>query len=131
MGLQARQWGRNPRINLAATTPFQSMHTGQYGDSDTGEPVQILSQTLKYIELHSYLLPPRLLPHQYGPQSPPGIQWGPFEISTEAESFSELLRLAVMKFQKQAGDLDVDGKAGMNTFRRLDELMVYLENVPS
>ena len=131
MGLNARQWGGNKRINEAASMPFRSMHTGQYGDSDMGEPVQILSQTLKYIELHSYQLPARLLPHPNGPQSPPGIEWGPFDISTTAETFSELLRVAVMKFQKQAGDLDVDGKAGMNTFRRLDELMVYLENVPS
>jgi hypothetical protein len=130
MGLKARQWSGNKRIKEAATVPFRSLHTGQFQDADMGEPVKILSETLKFIELHSHQLPTRLLPHPNGPNGPPGIQWGPYDIPIGAESFSDRLAIAVAKFQKQAGDLDIDGKAGRQTFARLDEFMVFFENMP-
>lgn len=131
MSLRARQWSGNKRIREAGTVPFRSLHTGQSQDNDMGEPVKILSQTMKFIELHSNQLPSRLLPHPFGPNGPPGVQWGPFDIPLGAESFSDRLRIAVEKFQKQAGDLDIDGKAGRQTFHRLDELMVFFESNPA
>jgi hypothetical protein len=84
---------------------------------------------LKKIAFGSHLLPERLLPKPFGPYGPPGAAWGPFYGGLRNE-FGPIEDYAVRLFQSQSGNLEVDGKAGIETLHRLDEIVCYLEQLP-
>lgn len=126
--LKATFWQDLRRLQEAASVPFRSLH---FGGGDNEEVVTRYQQVLESIQTFSFLLPDPLLPHPKGKNGPPGVQWGPFIPLDRRGFFGTFTQLNTMRFQRQAG-LQVDGKAGMLTLPRIDELLVFLEqNVPS
>lgn len=129
--LKANHWRIVTRLQRAASVPFQSMHMGRK-DMD-GTSIGKLQQALKIIERESDRFPDRLLPHAGGPSAPPGIKWGPFDFffedgedpGTVGPVFAGNTDLSVRIFQKQA-NVESDGKAGMETLAKMDELLVFL-----
>ena len=128
MGLKARMWDGNTRNVEAASVPFRSMQIAT--DFNPSVANTNLEFALKRIEDRSSNLPPRFLPRPFGPDGPPGAQWGPFVFPDDVSGFySGLMDQAVRLFQRQAG-LVSDGKAGIQTFARLDEILVAIEGLP-
>lgn len=139
--LKSRLFNEEPcdRLKEAATAPFRSLQTGIDGrgavDID-GKPddlsVLLLQTGLEVIESNFANLPRKHLPVQKSTNEPPR-SWGRFNISgSENESgvFQGTTFFAVRLFQGQAG-LKVDGKAGKKTLGRLDEILVFIDTVPS
>jgi hypothetical protein len=129
MALTARFWRDfkdQRRLNLAANTPFHSLHLASRDNGSSA--VTALQDALKRIQDNS----PRLVfPFVPDPEVA-GFQWGPFDIAQldlDAAAFGTSTELAVKRFQKQA-QLEADGKAGMNTFAQLDQMLAFLE-IPS
>jgi hypothetical protein len=79
---------------------------------------------LFFIESFPFPLPARFLPRR----EPNGnvFGWGPFFGGLRNE-FGSIEDSTVKKFQRQAGDLVEDGKAGIETLKRLDEIVLFLE----
>ncbi len=115
------------RLKEAALVPFRSLQMGL--DSDTVDlSVSNLEANLRFIEKHFASLPEKHLPVKRSTNEPPR-SWGPFEFSTiqfEQDNFNEKTFFAVRRFQAQAG-LKVDGKAGIKTLRRLDEIIKFMD----
>ena len=126
--LKSRDWKDIDRLQRAAGIPFHSMQMGQ--DSGT-EAVLQFQGGLIIIELHNFALPPRLKPVRTR-FSPFSInEWGPFQFDGFERSqnqFGFTTHLAVRRFQSQAG-IDPDGKAGMQTLARMDEILVFIDNL--
>lgn len=119
--------GSDARVREAATVPFMSMQMGK--DIDTFA-VALLQASLKQVEVSSWFLPPRLLPRSRVNGKRVDFRWGPFlferdELDKRVYGGGTLT--AVCKFQRQDG-LEVDGKAGMITLGRLDEILHYIEH---
>jgi hypothetical protein len=115
------------RVREAAGKPFQSMQLGL----DTGRFAVTLVQTsLKRIELDSPKLPAQLRPRlKFDDDTRSGLQWGPFFIPDDERRgriYGGDTHTAVVRFQRQAG-LAIDGKAGINTLARLDEVLHFVE----
>jgi hypothetical protein len=116
------------RMQEAASVPFRSLQTGLDSNPDDGT-IADFQDGLKEIMLRSNQLPKKHLPVQRATNEPPRI-WGPFVFSPfEDGKFQETTFFAVKRFQEQAG-LKVDGKAGIKTLGRLDEILVFLEDLP-
>lgn len=115
----------SPRIQKAASVPFKSI---KYGERDMA--VQYLMMVLRDIERHSSALPNSLMPRPSGPFGPPGTHWGTFRLEPDiySSNLTNSGEYSISLFQKQAGNLEVDGKAGMETIQRLDEIQFYLES---
>ncbi len=116
------------RVREAATKAHQSMQLGL----DTGRFAVTLVQTsLKRIELRSSILPAALRPGvKFDNDTRPGLQWGPFFIAEDERQgrvYGGDTHTAVVRFQRQAG-LVLDGKAGINTLTRLDQVLHFVEN---
>ncbi len=116
------------RLKEAALVPFRSLQMGL--DSDTVDlSVSNLEANLRFIQKHFASLPAKHLPVQRSTNEPPRA-WGPFEFSTiqfEQDNFNEKTFFAVRRFQEQAG-LKVDGKAGIKTLGRLDEIIKFMDD---
>jgi hypothetical protein len=119
MTLKSERLTQSSRLKEAGNTPFHSM--SERDDGSTA--VVILNDALADIASGSPFLPNRLLPRPFGPNGPPGVAWGPF-FNIQSNTLDPV---NIRRFQRQAGDLDIDGKAGMQTLNRLDEIMVHLE----
>ena len=123
--LKARDWKDIDRLQRAAGIPFHSMQMGQDGGT---EAVFQLQGGLVEIELFNFFLPPRLKPVRvFSPFS--ANDWGPFEFDgfeRQQRQFDITTHLAVRKFQFQAG-IDPDGKAGMQTLTKMDEILFFIE----
>jgi hypothetical protein len=118
----------NKRIREAGTVPFRSMRWGREEDEGT-TAVLIVQLALRNIELNSWYLPPHLRPRGKWNGKRPKF-WGPFLISKEEmekRSYDRWTHNAVLVFQGQDG-LKADGKAGIQTLTRLDEIVYWLEN---
>jgi len=123
--LKADHWANVRRLQEAASVPFRSL---QFGGGDDEFVVQKLQRALLFLEENYSRFPDRFLPHPFGPFGPPGVQWGPFDFDDPRETFYGIrTAFSVMKFQKQAG-LRSDGKSGMQTLPRIDEMLVFLGN---
>jgi peptidoglycan hydrolase-like protein with peptidoglycan-binding domain len=111
------------RFTEAATVPFRSLNMGRTNTPEESIAVSRLQNQLTLLEKNSFLLPTRLLARRT-PFSPPS-GYGPFVFGQETvlggnPKFGRLTDIAVRTFQAQA-DLDVDGKAGINTLGKLSE----------
>lgn len=116
------------RMQEAAGVPFRSLQMGIDSNPDDGT-VADFQDGLKEIMLRSLQLPRKHLPVQRSTNEPPR-SWGPFEFSSfEDGKFQETTFFAVKKFQEQAG-LKADGKAGIKTLGRLDEILFFLQDLP-
>jgi hypothetical protein len=123
--LKAEHWRDVRRLQEAASVPFRSLH---FAGGDEEFVVQKLQRALLFLEENSNRFPDRFLPHPFGPDGPSGVQWGPFDFDDPRETFYGVRTgFSVIKFQKQAG-LKPDGKAGMQTLPRIDEILVFLGN---
>jgi hypothetical protein len=126
MALKAKFWrdfDAFKRLNQAASVPFHSLHLASKDNGSSA--VTALQAALKRIQDNSARL---LFPFFPDPQVA-GFQWGPFNIAKEDRdnaAFGTSTDLAVQKFQKQAL-LKVDGKAGMETLGKLDDMLAFLE----
>ena len=116
------------RLKEAALVPFRSLQMGL--DSNTDDrSVGNLEVNLSAIERAFTNLPAKHLPVQRSTNEPPR-SWGPFEFTTnpfDDGNFNEKTFFAVRRFQEQAG-LKVDGKAGIKTLRRLDEIIKFMDD---
>lgn len=116
------------RIKEASSVPFRSLQMGLDSDiASEDSSVMNLESGLFVIEKFFNELPPKHLPVKRSTNEPPR-SWGPFEFSTfnpEQGDFNPKTFLAVKRFQEQAG-LKSDGKAGIKTLQRLDEILVFL-----
>lgn len=117
------------RFTEAATVPFRSLHMGRPHSPEESRAVARLQTRLKDLQLFSILLPAKLMVHRGGSNAPPSF-FGPFEFGQESvlggnPHFGRMTDLAVRRFQEQA-DIEVDGKAGMNT---LFELQIRLDAI--
>lgn len=133
--MQSIFWGGNRRIREAASVPFRSIYSRDTGDN----AVALVKGALMKIAMFSAHLPASLLPRPFGKFGPPGAAWGPFEFKHSGSdplqfepsvNFNDLADIALRKFQRQDGSLDVDGKAGMATLHRLDEIVRNLDSLP-
>lgn len=147
--LEAELWDNARRVNEAASVPLRSMQMGEK-DTAVDRSINSLHLALERIESLSLRLPSKHLPLQRVVKQPvpnfaklkqPTRNWGPFHIkffkntakkrSSEefgTGRFGELTFFAVRQFQEQAG-FTVDGKAGKQTLRRLDEILLFLETI--
>lgn len=116
------------RLKEAALVPFRSLQMGIDGDS-IDLSVSNLENGLFQIEKNFTSLPAEHLPVRRSTNEPPR-SWGPFVFSTiqfEQGNFNEKTFFSVRRFQEQAG-LKVDGKAGIKTLRRLDEIIKFMDD---
>lgn len=112
----------------AASVPFRSLQTAIDSNPDDGT-IADFQDGLKEIMLRSHQLPAKHLPVQRSTNEPSRF-WEPFEFSPfEDGKLQETTFFAVRRFQEQAG-LRVDGKAGIKTLGRLDEILVFLQSLP-
>jgi hypothetical protein len=147
--LRGRIWNNARRANEAASVPFRSLKMGEK-DTAVDESINSLHLALERIESLSLQLPQKHLPIQRVVKqqvpNPAKLKqhsrfWGPFFIkffkntdkkrSTEefgTGRYGELTFFAVRLFQEQAG-FAVDGRAGRETLRRLDEILLFLESL--
>jgi hypothetical protein len=124
MALKSRTLILNKRLKEAGNLPFHSITS-----RDSGNPaIKELKNALKLIAEQSPFLPTRLLPRPFGPNGPPGVAWGPF--FGKGTEFDEIAAFMVQTFQRQAGNLKVDGKPGVKTLHRLDEILLHIESLP-
>ncbi|MDQ6787420.1 MAG: peptidoglycan-binding protein [Acidobacteriota bacterium] len=115
------------RLREAAAVPFRSLQTGIDGEPDDLS-VGHLQGGLGSIADNSVQLPRKHLPVARATNEPPRF-WGPFEFSSfEEGKFQETTFFAVKRFQQQAG-LKTDGKAGIKTLERLDEILAFLDTL--
>lgn len=125
--LRAPFWGgfiSQDRLNQAAGTPFRSIHIAS-GDNGK-DAVAAIHGALELIANNSILLIFPFMPKEDGD----GLRWGPYSINASETvdlSFGTTTDRAVQKFQRQAGLL-ADGKVGLDTFARLDEMLVDLDS---
>jgi hypothetical protein len=116
------------RLQEAAVVPFRSLQMGIDRDSDDFS-IRNLQSGLRRLASNFNNLPAKHLPKQRATNEPLR-SWGPFEFSAsqiDEESFEIKTFFAVRRFQEQAG-LKVDGKAGIKTLRRLDEIIKFLDD---
>ena len=116
------------RLKEAALVPFRSLQMGIDGNTDD-RSVGNLEVNLKAIERNFTSLPAKHLPVQRSTNEP-ARSWGPFDFTTnpfDDGNFNEKTFFAVRRFQEQAG-LKVDGKAGIKTLRRLDEIVKFMDD---
>jgi hypothetical protein len=129
MALKAQFWNDykpNARLDQAANVPFQSLNMGRQAADEGSLAVRALHDALFRIQANSS----RLLFPYFPDPTVAGNQWGPFDIDSNEyanASYGNTTRLAVQKFQQQDATLAVDGKAGMKTFGRLDDMLAWLE----
>lgn len=115
------------RLKEAAIVPFRSLQMGIDGNADDLS-VSNLEAGLRTIERNFGNLPAKHLPVPRATNEPLR-SWGPFEFTTNLRddgNFNENTFFAVRRFQEQAA-LKVDGKAGIKTLRRLDEIVDFLD----
>lgn len=116
------------RLKEAALVPFRSLQMGLDGET-VDFSVSNLESNLRFIQKHFAGLPAKHLPVQRSTNEPLRA-WGPFEFSTvqfEQGNFNEKTFFAVRRFQEQAA-LKVDGKAGIKTLGRLDEIIKFTDD---
>ena len=116
------------RLKEAAIVPFRSLQMGIDGDADDLS-VGNLEAGLRTLERNFGNLPAKHLPVPRSTNAPLR-SWGPFEFTTNSRddgNFNENTFFAVRRFQEQA-ELKVDGKAGVNTLHRLDEIIKFLDD---
>lgn len=116
------------RLKEAALVPFRSLQMGIDGDSEDLS-VSNLESNLNSIERNFNNLPAKHLPVKRSTNEPLR-SWGPFVFSTvqfDQGNFNEKTFFAVRQFQEQAG-LKIDGKAGIKTLRRLDEIVKFMDD---
>jgi hypothetical protein len=125
--LKASFWNKfedRKRVKTAATTPFHSIHLASKDNGSSA--VTAVQQALIQIQLNS----PRLVASFFFlPDLDVSLTWGPFNIEDaelDQAAFGTSTDRAVQKFQEQA-DLDPDGKAGMNTLGKIDDMLAFLE----
>lgn len=125
--LKAKFWNDfadRPRVKLAATRPFHSIHLASKDNGTSA--VAAIQKALIKIQLNS----PQLVGSFFFlPDPEVSRQWGPFNIADselDQEAFGTSTDQAVQKFQEQA-DLTVDGKAGMDTLGKMDDMLAFLE----
>src|SRR6266480_4442736 len=128
--LKSDDFKDDDRIQLAASVPFHSMQMGRDGGTDS---ITRLQGALIELELFNNLLPPKHRPvGPLGASGPPSAGWGPFEVEgfeRQQQQFGFTTQLAIQRFQRQAGmrGSDVDGKAGIQTLKRLDEITTFID----
>jgi peptidoglycan hydrolase-like protein with peptidoglycan-binding domain len=117
------------RYSQASTVAYSSLHVGRPHTEKEEQAVWRLQHRLdvlqnKWMHLPSHLMcriGPGATPSRYGP-----FHFGDeFTLEGEGSYFGRLTDLAVRKFQEQA-DLEVDGKAGINTLGKLNQCFQYL-----
>ena len=116
------------RLKEAALVPFRSLQMGLDGDSEDLS-VSNLESNLRAIERNFSNLSAKHLPVPRSTNEPLR-SWGPFEFSTiqfDQGNFNEKTFFVVRRFQEQAG-LKVDGKAGIKTLGRLDEIVKFMDD---
>jgi peptidoglycan hydrolase-like protein with peptidoglycan-binding domain len=128
--LKSDQFQFNKRCQEAGSVPFRSLRMGRPPTLDEAVANGRLQGALSHLQASSFKLPTRLLPRA-GPNGPP-TNWGPFVFGIEnmpPPRFGRMTDIAVKKFQTQA-NLEADGKAGMATMQKLDQLLVELQKLP-
>lgn len=117
----------NARIGRAATTAHASLKEGV-----TDDAVRILILAMANIELRQDSLPPKLQAKKATSANLGTRTWGRFfndRSEFESRRFGGFTKLDVAAFQEEAGDLTVDGEAGIGTLHRMDEIIAVLEAV--
>jgi murein L,D-transpeptidase YcbB/YkuD len=120
--------GTCERLKEAALVPFRALQMGIDSNTDdssvTNVEVNLITMARAFTSL-----PAKHLPLQKSTNEPPRA-WGPFEFTTnpfDDGNFNEQTFHSVRRFQEQAG-LKVDGKAGIKTLRRLDEIVKFMDD---
>lgn len=116
------------RLKEAAIVPFRSLQMALDSDPDDLSVSNLVSG-LKTIESNFGNLPAEHLPVPRSTNAPLR-SWGPFEFTVSFRgdvSFDVKTFFAVRRFQEQA-ELKVDGKAGVKTLGRLDEIIKFLDD---
>jgi hypothetical protein len=107
------------RAAQAAREPFHSLKQGNVGDG-----VHQLQLALFNIQEHSDSLPPELRPVKVGTYF---VFFCGDEFSSQ--TFGPHTNFSIQAFQTQRGGITVDGKAGVDTIPRLDEIVFFLESI--
>jgi peptidoglycan hydrolase-like protein with peptidoglycan-binding domain len=125
--LKAKFWNQfadRKRIKQAATTPFHSIHLASKDNGTSA--VTAVQKALIQIQLNS---PQLVASFFFLPDLEVSRQWGPFDLADaelDQDDFGTSTDQAVQKFQAQA-DLDVDGKVGLDTLGKMDDMLAFLE----
>ena len=109
------------RATQAAREPFHALKQGNVGDG-----VHQLQLALFNIQEHSDSLPPELRPVR-GDTGNYFVFFCGNEFSSQV--FGPSTKLSVQAFQTQRGGMTVDGKAGIDTIPRMDEIIFLLESL--